>query len=160
MVVTERRDKLLISREELLQARIYTGMEGVRLGLVGGIGGDTDAIEKAASLAGVSNYGLVDVNTEVFRIFFQKLDRILGNSAGDRDQADPGDIRALMGLPTGSGGTAGSEDKSSGDVTRVRTLRSMFLASGIGESQEDLLPGFPLKVNPPNLYYLYVGPSE
>ena len=30
------------------------------------IGGDTQAIQKAADLAGISNYEMVDVNVEVF----------------------------------------------------------------------------------------------
>ena len=41
------------------------------------VGGASEAIEKAASLAGVSSYDLVDVNTEVARIFSKKLRRIV-----------------------------------------------------------------------------------
>ena len=52
MVIGERGDKLRISREELIEGRIYAGMVAVRLGLADEIGGDSDAIRKAAELAG------------------------------------------------------------------------------------------------------------
>ena len=55
-VATERGDRLNISREELLKARIYNGSEALSLGLIDAIGSDSEAIEKAASLAGISNY--------------------------------------------------------------------------------------------------------
>ena len=42
----------------------------------------------------------------------------------------------------------------------VDTLRRYLLPSGLGESQAQVLPDFPLKVNGPNIYYLYVGPSQ
>ena len=62
MVITERGDRLLLTEDELVQGRIYVGLEAVRLGLVDEIGGESDGFEKAADLAGISNYGLVDVN--------------------------------------------------------------------------------------------------
>ncbi len=114
-------------------------MESANTGLVDGIGGDSDAIEKAAQLAGVSNYGLVDVNTEVFRAFNQRFKRIIE--------------------PLQSGGDGGEWPAASGQWP-VDTLRRYMLPSGLGGEQERALPGFPMKVNGPNVYYLYVGPSE
>ncbi|MBI4287404.1 MAG: S49 family peptidase [Chloroflexi bacterium] len=64
-VYSQRGDRLRLSREELAEGRIYFGMEAVRLGIVDGIGTEADAIEKAAQLAGVRNYRLVDVNREL-----------------------------------------------------------------------------------------------
>ena len=90
MVMTERDGRLSISREELVEARIYSGVESVKLGLVDAIGGDTEAIEKAASLAGISGYDLVDVNVEVFRLFNEKVARIiepLGPLSGGTDES-------------------------------------------------------------------------
>ena len=55
---------------ELTQGRLYLGTESVRLGLV-------DAIEKAADLAGVSHYDLVDVNERVLREKILKVKRLL-----------------------------------------------------------------------------------
>ena len=156
IVVTERGDKLRISREELTQGRIYSGIEGVRLGLVDEIGGDTDAIEKAASLAGISDYDLLDVNTEVLRIFFQKLARIvepLDDAGGQSTLADIGIITTLL-RGTGDGGNAPD------GVPSVASLRRLLLPSGISEVQREWPPGLPLEIRKPRIYYLYVGPSE
>ena len=47
-----------------------------------------------------------------------------------------------------------------GNAANLDTLRRYMLPSGLGETQEAVLPGFPLKINGPNIYYLYVGPTE
>ena len=84
IVMAERGDKLTLTPQELSEARLYIGLEGVRLGLIDEIGDDTDAVEKAADLAGIANYDLVDVNVEVARIFAEKLRRAIEPLA-DRD---------------------------------------------------------------------------
>ena len=157
MVITERGDKLRLSREELLDAQIFPGIEGVRVGLVDAIGGDTDAIEKAADLAGISNYDLVDVNTEVFRILNQKLARIL-EPLFDLTGSQPGvgDVRSLMAPPAGTGDAGQFPDGS----TSISALRRLFLPSGVRQLQQEAPPGVPLEVETPRIYYLYVGPSK
>ncbi len=55
-VMSQRGDRLKISAEELSLAEVYLGVEGLRYGLIDDIGTSTDAIEKAASLAGIRNY--------------------------------------------------------------------------------------------------------
>ena len=157
MVITERGDKLRLSREELLDAQIFPGIEGVRVGLVDAIGGDTDAIEKAADLAGISNYDLVDVNTEVFRILNQKLARIL-EPLFDLTGSQPGvgDVRSLMAPPTGTGDAGQFPDGG----TSISALRRLFLPSGVRQLQQEAPPGVPLEVETPRIYYLYVGPSK
>ena len=85
MVVRERGDKLKISREELGDGKLYTGMEAVALGLVDEIGSDTEAYKKVADLAGIRNYSLVNVNVEVNRLYVQDLRRIY-SSGGDVDE--------------------------------------------------------------------------
>ncbi len=55
-VVSQREDRLKLSEEELSRAEIYLGVESLRYGLIDDIGTSTDAIEKAASLAGIKNY--------------------------------------------------------------------------------------------------------
>jgi ClpP class serine protease len=156
LVISQRGDKLRLSPEELTQARIYAGVEAMRLGLVDAIGDDTDGIEKAASLAGISDYELVDVNVEVFRSMVQKFRRIFEASEGQGVQSNQGDIRTLMALSRGKDDTLQPLDT----VANMPMLRRLFLPSGIGELQKDSLPGFPLKVTMPNLYYLYVGPAQ
>ena len=151
-VVAERGDKLRISREELLKARIYNGNEAVRLGLVDSVGGDTEAIEKAASLAGISNYELVDINTEVFRILNKKLWRTLEpleplfTSAGDQQVLTQ--IRSLM---TPSSGT-GDNSRPLDGVTTIDMLRRLYLPWGSEEAESE--------INLPRIDHLYVGPSQ
>ena len=156
LVISQRGEKLRLSPEELTQARIYAGFEAMKLGLVDDIGDDFDGIEKAARLAGISDYELVDVNIEVFRSFAQKFRRIFEDSEGGGVPSGEGDIRTLMALSRGNGEPPHPLDT----VANMHMLRRLFLPSGIGETQEDTLPGFPLKVTMPNLYYLYVGPSQ
>ncbi len=60
-VVTERGDRLKITREEISKAGIYSGLEALKYGLVDQIGSGEDAFIKAANLAGVRNYRVVDI---------------------------------------------------------------------------------------------------
>lgn len=64
-VMSQRGERLELSEVELSQAEIYTGVEGIRYGLIDAIGTSTDAIEKAASLTRVRNYGVIDINREL-----------------------------------------------------------------------------------------------
>ena len=157
MVLAERGDRLRISLEELTQARVYPGIEGVRLGLVDEIGGDTQGLEKAASLAGISRYDLVDVNTEVLRIFFEKLARILEPLPTDAGgQPSLADIAALI----ASSRATGDSSLPLNGVTSMNMLRRLSLTSGIDQIQEQVPPDFPLNISKPKTYYLYVGPSQ
>ena len=156
MVISERGDKLRISEEELTEGRIYPGMVAVRLGLADEIGGDSDGIQKAADLSGISNYGLVDVNFEVLREIVQELNQIL--AFGD-DGSNVGLLEALAALSTDYNSEeddlAGAE---SGNITTgLQTLQSLMLQGGLGENGEDPLPEFPFDIHRPNIYYLYVG---
>jgi len=60
-VMLQRGDRLQLSEEELSQAEIYVGVESLRYGLIDDIGTSTDAIHKAAKLAGLRNYGVVEL---------------------------------------------------------------------------------------------------
>jgi len=60
-VITQRGDQLKLSEEELSRAEIYTGIESLRYGLIDDIGTKTDAIAKAASLAHIRNYEVVEL---------------------------------------------------------------------------------------------------
>jgi protease-4 len=60
-VVSQRGERLRLSGEELSRAELYLGLEGIRNGLIDDIGTRTAAIEKAANLAGVRNYGVIDL---------------------------------------------------------------------------------------------------
>jgi len=58
-VVQNRKDRLRLSEEELSRAEIYMGVEALEYGLIDEIGTRSDAIAKAAGLAGIRNYGVV-----------------------------------------------------------------------------------------------------
>ena len=60
-VISQRGDRLKLSEEEVCQAKIYSGVESLRYGLIDDIGTSTDAIAKAASLAGIRNYEVVEL---------------------------------------------------------------------------------------------------
>ena len=112
-----------------------------------------------ASLAGISRYELLDINTEVFRNFNKQFKRIIepleegGSSANVSGAA--GLIAALR-----SSQTSATADGGVFTPVDVGRLRRYIVPSGLGESQEEVLPEFPLKINGPNIYYLYVGPNQ
>ena len=130
MVIRERGDRLRVTEAELTEGRLYVGTEAVRLGLVDELGSDSDAIEKAAELAGISNYGFVDVNAEVLREIVVRTREIFRSDTGSDADLPPLDSLQHNGVPT-------------------------LLLDNI--DRENPLPDFPLKVNGPNIYYLYTG---
>jgi protease-4 len=158
MVISERGDRLRITEEELVEGRLYTGVDAVRLGLADEIGGDSDAFEKAAELAGISNYGLVDVNAEVQRQFILRIRRIL---ASEYDGAGQGAVDALslllMDREEGNSLLGTSASESDSDLAEIQALRKLMLAGSLDIGQEDPLPEFPLEIGRPNFYYLYTG---
>ncbi len=64
-VLDQRGDRLNMTGDEFKSARIYVGTVGLRKGLVDEIGSITDAIDRAARLAGIRNYEVVDINKEL-----------------------------------------------------------------------------------------------
>lgn len=75
-VMSQRGDRLKLSEQELSQAEIYIGIESLRHGLIDAIGTRTNAIEKAANLASIRNYGLVNlsISTPLSFTFFSSSD--------------------------------------------------------------------------------------
>ena len=165
IVAMERGSRLKLRQNELLTGQIWSGIEGKNLGLIDELGSDTDAIEKAASLAGISNYELVDVNSRVRRkanetlrwvfdpllLDFQNLER-QPQTANTLDPA-----QRSQGFPAeGSFGVDGLPILAAD----TEVLREILPYGGVGLGQAEALPGFPRRVNHPNIYYLYVGPSQ
>lgn len=62
-VTTQRGNRLKISEEELSRADVYSGSQSLSYGLIDDIGTSTAAIQKAAELAGIRNYGVVKLYT-------------------------------------------------------------------------------------------------
>lgn len=61
-VITQREDQLQIDSERLSSAEIFIGTEGVKYGLADSLGTGFDAVRKAAKIAGIANYQIVDIN--------------------------------------------------------------------------------------------------
>lgn len=160
MVIQERGDKLHLSQAELTEGRLYAGLEAVQLGLADEIGDDTDAINKAASMSGISGYELVDVNIEVDRIFVQQARRVFESLDPDGKFS----LSDLIALSNAASGTSGTTESSEGQLANsqlvdLASLRKFMLFGTLAEAQSDPLPGFPLEINKPNIYYLYAGQS-
>ena len=126
-VFAQRGDRLQISPQELAEARLYQGMEAVRLGLVDGIGSETDATEKSASLAGISNYELVDVNEMVLREFVVQLRRIFASEDGE----EPQEV----------------------DLSDIHRLRTIFSTPQEQEGEDRAPPHFPFDITLPKMQY-------
>jgi len=60
-VITQRGNRLKKSEEELSRGEIYSGIESLKYGLIDDIGTSSDAIAKAAELARVRNYEVVEL---------------------------------------------------------------------------------------------------
>lgn len=65
-VVAQRQDRLQIDRETLSSGEVFMGVQALRLGLIDALGANSEAVRKAASLARVANYRVLDVNERVY----------------------------------------------------------------------------------------------
>lgn len=132
-VITQRGDALRISADEIAEARVYTGMEALRLGLIDSLGTDSDAIDRAAELAGISDFKLVNLNVEALRLRVQQFERVFGTS------------------PDGNDGVRLQVD------TLARAFSGPQAQVGV---QRGVPPGFPIEIEIPQFFYLYVAPTQ
>jgi len=65
-VFAQRGDKLSVDREALSSGEIFMGLQAQRLGLIDELGANSEAVRKAADMAHLSNYKVVDVNRLVY----------------------------------------------------------------------------------------------
>ena len=159
MVISERGDRLRLTEEELTEGRLYAGVDAVRFGLVDEIGGGADAMEKAAELAGIANYGIVDVNAEVLREFILRSRRIFA-SEYDPIMYDPAYTSWLQMMQQNAGASVASPIEpiqTQSDETVEGQMGEFTWPNGLEATQQDPLPEFPLEIGSPNIYYLYVG---
>ena len=157
LVIGERGDRLRISEQELREGRVYAGLEAVRLGLADEIGGESDAVQEAARLAGISNYGMVDVNLAVFRKKVRAVSDALSLPDGPGDP-ELDDVTSFV-LPQYAGGDAvpGVAEPGEGGAQGLGAFRDLMLYGRLISPEEDPLPDFPMEIGRPNIYYLYVG---
>jgi protease-4 len=60
-VLLGRENKLSISDEQILRGEIYPASEAMQFGLIDGLGSQSEAIEKAAQIAKISHYDVIDL---------------------------------------------------------------------------------------------------
>ena len=141
MVIHERGDRLRMTEEQLLEGAIYAGGEAVSLGLVDEIGVTGDAVDKAAELAGIGRYKLVDVNARVFE------------KHGWRAQ--------LAYVPSGTAVADDADEtvdsKSNRDSKTSESQHEQPLMGAMGQEQLNSLSNLPIEIGQPNIYYLYAG---
>ena len=157
IVVSERGDSLRITQDELVQGRLYTGIQAVRLGLADELGGDSDAFSKAAEPGrdfqlrpGGGELGGAETVRQGLR----------GPIPARRQRGRPRRTRwhswaGATPATTQPCNRKGIQTNSS--MERLEALRGLILYGRLGTEQEDPLPDFPLELNHPNVYYLYVG---
>ena len=134
LVFDERGDRIRLTRAQLADGRLYTGVEAVEFGLADAIGSDSDAIAKAAELAGLSDYDVADVNLLVLREVLRAL-----RSELPPPSATDGDSPSLF---TGEGWADG-----------YGFPLSLLTESAPGDTP----PGFPAGGERPAFYYYYPG---
>jgi protease-4 len=89
-VYAQRGDKLEVDGKTLAGGEIFMGLQAERLGLVDELGADSEAVSKAAEMANLAHYTVLDVNRTVY---------------GDQAPEDLGSYRRLMALEGQRGGT-------------------------------------------------------
>jgi len=139
MVMHERGDRIRITEAQLLEGNLYVGQDAVSLGLVDEIGVTGDAVEKAAELAGIGRYKLVDVNAKVFE------------KHGWRAQLTQAPLDAI---PADDAGTGSESDR---DGVAPEDQYGPPLMGALGQEPVDPLSHLPIDIGQPNIYYLYAG---
>jgi protease-4 len=64
-VLLQRGERLRVTEEELSKAKLYLGTEALEMGLIDGLGTNQNAVEEAATLAALRNYGVLNINEEL-----------------------------------------------------------------------------------------------
>jgi len=71
-VRTSRSDRLKISLEDLSQGLAYPGRQALEYGLIDALGSQQEAIEKAAELAGIAHYEVIDLDAIVLKRYLEE----------------------------------------------------------------------------------------
>ena len=65
-VYAQRGDRLSLDREALASGEVFMGLQAARLGLIDELGSGQEAVSKAAEMARLAHYQVIDVNREVY----------------------------------------------------------------------------------------------
>jgi protease-4 len=78
-VISQRGARLKITDIDLSQGLAYSGRDSLNLGLIDAVGSQTEAIEKAAKLAGIANYQVVDLEAVVITKYYSEMNPLSSN---------------------------------------------------------------------------------
>ena len=78
-VISQRGARLKITDIDLSQGLAYSGRDSLNLGLIDTLGSQTEAIEKAATLAGIAHYQVVDLEAVVINKYYSELSPLISN---------------------------------------------------------------------------------
>ena len=71
-VESQRGDRLKITSSEITQGLAYSGRYAMELGLIDFLGSQSDAVAAAASLAGIANYDVIDLEAIVIKAYLEE----------------------------------------------------------------------------------------
>jgi protease-4 len=98
-VFLQRGDRIDLTREEVKQARIFSGLQAVDNGMADEIGGTTDAVADAANRAGLDSYDTRVIRSSPNARFLSRAN-YLASSAPDKEMVSP---TMFVGDPTDGG---------------------------------------------------------
>lgn len=96
-VETGRGDRLVIDRQTLSRAEVYTGVQALEFGLIDGLAANEEVIRKAAELAGIRAYDTVELYPLAFP---NATGTVVGTSVGASLQTEPLDVARLWSAPS------------------------------------------------------------
>ena len=85
LVQSERGGSLKLDKNELLTGETWVGLQAIQLGLIDELGGERDAIGKAAELAGLRRYDVVQLEEEMMEAGGSAADAVETALAHDPD---------------------------------------------------------------------------
>jgi protease-4 len=78
-VISQRGARMKITDIELSKGLAYSGRDSVNLGLIDALGSQTEAIEEAATQAGITHYEVIDLEAAVVSKYYSEDNPLLSN---------------------------------------------------------------------------------
>ncbi len=95
-VMAQRGEKLKADKETLARGEIYIGMRAASLGLIDALGSTSEAVEKAAHLAKIANYQVVDMGQVAPAPLLPLPSNVSANEEGRAPASDSGPASAPL----------------------------------------------------------------
>jgi protease-4 len=129
-VFTQRGDRIELTREEVKQARIFSGLQAVENGMADEVGGTTDAAAHAANLADLDRYDTRVIRSSPNARFLSKANYV-ASSAPNKEMvspemfvADPGGPPTFLMLPASYVEAAADDAAAASTTAGSREVRN------------------------------------